>query len=133
LFLFRDERRLNQLEDRVDRAVAEMPAGQRVVAPILDPGLRANPLAHTIDRACLGRCYSYANYEPSTAQFRVRTLQPNPFVTADYGDSWKMQNGEYVFRDRDLPLYLLLVSPSGVVSVRPATAGVVSGPVTFRP
>jgi len=128
LFLFRDERRFNHFEDRIDRAVADLPAGQRVVAPILDPDLRANPLAHMIDRACLGRCYSYANYEPSTAEFRVRTLRPNPFATAEYGDSWKLQNGDYTFRDRDLPLYVLRVSPSGDITVRPATAGTASGP-----
>ena len=28
--------------------------------------------AHVIDRACIGHCFSYANYEPATAQFRVR-------------------------------------------------------------
>ena len=24
-----------------------------------------------IDRICVGHCYSYANYEPSTDQFRI--------------------------------------------------------------
>ena len=49
-----------------------------------------------IDRVCLGRCFSYANYEPSTAQFRIRTVAENPYVTARYEDSWRMQNGSYV-------------------------------------
>src|SRR5581483_5632654 len=68
--LFHDERSLNRLEARIDRAVAQLPPGQRVVSSIQDSTLRANALTHMIDRACIGHCYSYANYEPSTAQFR---------------------------------------------------------------
>ena len=79
VFLYRDEHALNSFEDRMQETVAALPAGQRVISAIDDPGLRVNALAHAIDRACIGHCYSYANYEPSTAQFRVR---------AERGSTW---------------------------------------------
>ncbi len=126
VFLFRDERVLNRFEDRVDRAVAGLPRGQRVVSSIVDLEPRINPLIHMIDRACLGRCYSYANYEPSTAQFRIRANGPNPFVVSEYSDSWNLQMGEYAVRPGDAPLYALAVSGSGEIIVRNLGAGAVS-------
>ena len=131
-FLFRDERSLNRFEDRLDTAVAQLPLGQRVVSPILDSDLRANALTHMIDRACIGRCYSYANYEPSTAQFRIRATQTNPYVISDYGDSFDMQNGKYVFQSRDLPVYALDVTKSGQITTRLLTAGMTSGTSQWR-
>ena len=111
--LFRDERALNQFENRLDHAVAQLPQGSRVVTPFIDPALRVNALAHTIDRACLGRCYSYANYEPSTAAFRVRAVGENPFVVARYGPSWDLQNGKHVAEVGELPLIRIGISASG--------------------
>ena len=86
-FLYRDEKILNVLEDRIDRVISRIPAGQRIVSGIDDPDLHVFSVAHMIDRACVGRCYSYANYEPSTAAFRLRTVADNPYVTAHYADS----------------------------------------------
>ena len=118
---------MNRFEDRVDRTVAQLPAGQRVVSPIVDDQLRVDPLTHMVDRACVGHCFSYANYEPSTAQFRIRALMPNPYVIADYGDSWELQNGRYVVRQSDLPMFALGVSPGGEVTVRGLDAGAATG------
>ena len=130
--LFRDERSLNRFEDRIDRALAQLPPGQRVVSPILDPTLRVNALVHMIDRACIGRCFSYANYEPSTALFRIRATAPNPYVISAYGDSFDMQNGKYVFKPADLPVYALTVSDSGELSAYPLKPGVPSGATQWR-
>ena len=63
-----------------------------------DPSLHIDPFTHMIDRACLGVCYSYANYEPSTAQFRVRALGPNPSVAFTYEDSWRLHTGSYIVK-----------------------------------
>lgn len=132
VFLFRDERILNRFEDRMDRAVTQAPAGQRVVSAIADYGLRADQLPHMIDRACLGHCYSYANYEPSTAQFRIRVMKENPYVIARYGDSWDLQNGKYVVLERDLPLFAVDVSNDGEVTVRSLNAGASSGTLLWN-
>ena len=85
-----------------------------------------------IDRACLGRCFSYANYEPSTAQFRVRAVAENPYVTAKYEDSWRMQNGSYVVKDHDLPLLQLVLDEDGRMVVRSLKAGTPCGSTSLK-
>ena len=102
---YADERALNRVETQMEQAVAQLPPAQRVVSVLADPGDRIWGLAHAVDRICVGRCFSYANYEPSTAQFRVRAYGDNRFVIADYAESWSIQTGGYVVKARDLPLY----------------------------
>jgi hypothetical protein len=126
-FLYRDEGALNTFEDRMTKLVSQLPPGQRVVSAINDPTLRINALTHMIDRACLGRCYSYANYEPSTAQFRIRVMAGNPIVVSTYEDSWRLQDGSYVVKERDLPLYQVVLDPAGHMGIRILTAGAQSG------
>ena len=84
-------------------------------------------VVHMIDRACVGRCFSYANYEASTAQFRIRAVAENPYVTSRYRDSWAMQAGKYVVQDRDLPLLQLVLDSGGRMVVRSLKAGVPCG------
>lgn len=122
-FLYRDELLLNRFEDRLDEVVAALPENQRVILGVRDPSLRVNALAHSIDRACIGRCYSYANYEPSTLQFRVRAEAPNPIVVESYEASRAMQMGGYRVRTRDLPLSEIVLAPDGSLEVRPLAAG----------
>ena len=122
-FLFRDERVFNAVEDRMERVVSELPPGQRVIGAIDAPSLRVNALTHMIDRVCLGRCYSYANYEPSTAQFRIRVVAANAIVVSTYEDSWALQGGKYVVKERDVPLYDIGVDQNGRVAQRSLQAG----------
>ena len=130
--LFRDERALNGFEDRMQDVVAQVPAGQRVISPILAPGLRVNALTHMIDRACLGRCYSYANYEPSTAQFRIRAIRENSYVVASYRDSWDLQNGQHMVKPSEVPLFSVDVSTAGTITVRSVKAGVLCGSTSWQ-
>jgi hypothetical protein len=131
-FLFRDERALNSFEDRMQDTVAALPPGQRVISAIDDPGLRVNALAHLIDRVCIGHCYSYANYEPSTAQFRIRAIAENPYVAYTYQDSWLLQAGAYVVKDRDLPLYQVDLDAGGRMVVKSLRAGVACGSTSWK-
>jgi hypothetical protein len=123
VYLFRDERSFNALEDRMEQVVAALPPGQRVVAAIETPTLRVNPLTHMIDRVCVGRCYSYANYEPSTAQFRIRVMEPNGIVASTYQESWALQGGRYIVRGRDLPIYDIRLDSHGDITPMMPTAG----------
>lgn len=125
-FLYRDDAILNAFEDRIEAAVAPL-REQRVVTGIDDPNLRATPFTHMVDRACLGVCYSYANYEPSTAQFRVRALAVNPFVASTYEESWLLQTGNYIVQPRDLPLYRVDLDPAGRIVARALPAGAPNG------
>jgi hypothetical protein len=127
VFLFRDEQTLNAFEDSMQNVVSQLPQGQRVVSGIADPFDRVDALPHIIDRVCTGRCYSYANYEPSTGQFRVRATGESPIVVSRYDDSWQLQSGVYVVQPKDLPLYQVVVEGNGRMSVRSLRAGAACG------
>ena len=115
-FLFHDERALNRFEDRIASLASQLPFGARVVSPLSDPSLRVNALGHMIDRACVGRCFSYANYEPSTAQFRLRATPGNPYVAASYRDSWELQSGQHIRRSGEPPLMCVALDSGGSLS-----------------
>lgn len=125
--VYKDERALNAFEDRMNDAISTLPAGERVVSMVNDYRLRTNPLAHMIDRACVGRCYSYANYEPSTKQFRVRATGPNRIVAWRYADSFYLQIGDYAVRDHELPLYAVDIDRSGRMFVKALSSGMKTG------
>jgi hypothetical protein len=122
-FLYHDERALNRLEDSLEKLVATLPPGQRVISGIDAPDLRVNAVTHIIDRVCVGHCYSYANYEPSTAQFRVRAVGESPLVTATFKNSWAMQTGSYTVKPQDLPLYLITLDTAGKPQLISVAAG----------
>jgi hypothetical protein len=123
--LYADNRELNQLEDRLDAVVARMPPGQRLLSSLSSESLRSLCLQHDLERACIGHCFSYANYEPSSRQFRVRARPGNGLVLADYAAVNAVADGSYVVQPRDLPVYL--VYPCGLrlsdVCSRPLQAG----------
>lgn len=129
-FLYRDDAIFNAYEDRMTAAVQQL-RGKRVLTGVVTEGVRADPAVHMIDRACLGVCYSYANYEPTTAQFRVRALGPNPFVISDYLESFQMQIGAYVVKPSDTPIYRLDLDAEGNWIPRELPAGSPSGAVQF--
>jgi hypothetical protein len=131
-FLYRDEKILNVLEDRMDSVISQLPAGQRVLNGVDDPYLHTFAVTHMIDRACLGHCYSYANYEASTSQFRIRAVAENPYITARYADSYAMAAGKYVVQERDLPLFQLILDEAGQLVVRSLKAGVPCGSTPFK-
>jgi hypothetical protein len=122
-FLYRDTRILNTFEDRLQAAVAQLPPDQRVVSGIDDLYLHINALTHMMDRVCVGRCFSYANYEPSTGQFRIRLSGDSPLVVPTYVDSWRFQSGSYIVRERDLPLYQVNLDEAQQMQVRSLHAG----------
>ena len=105
VFAIADEKGLNALEEQIAETAAQIPDGQRVVAAIEDPELRVNAVDHMIDRVCIGHCYSYANYEPSSGAFRIRITGPTPIVAPTDMDASRMQFGGYAVKPRDLPLY----------------------------
>jgi hypothetical protein len=110
-FTYVDERAINFVEAKMDRAIASLPAGARVVATVRDEHLFVPALEHLIDRACIGRCFHFADYEPATTQFRLRARPGNPYVMTDIGDVLALENSEYVWRRRDIDLYRLLPCP----------------------
>jgi hypothetical protein len=105
LFLYQDTRKLDHMERTAREAVQTLAPGTRIVAVANPPqDWRIQFIYHSIDRACIGHCFSFANYEPSSLQFRVRALPGNSVVTASVDQSDDMSSGDYFVKKEDLPL-----------------------------
>ncbi len=81
-FLYPDTGRLNRTEEQVERAVAALPPGRQVLAGTFTPRGSRIVAEHIVDRACIGHCFSFGNFEARTGQFRVRAAPGNFFVIA---------------------------------------------------
>jgi hypothetical protein len=129
-FLYVDSRALNSLEGEMESLLSEAPPRERVISALSDSSARIDPLLHMADRACIGRCYSYANYEPSTAQFRVRADRGNRIVLTDYRDSYAVGEGTYAVKEKDGVLYQVRACQAG--GVRLCLAALKPGDVTRK-
>lgn len=112
-FLYADERTLNTFEDQLDRVVAQLPPGQPVVLSVNLPGSQVNALAHMIDRACIGRCRSCANYEPSSTQFRIRIAGETDLAAPSDVDASRLEDGSYVVKPGGAPLVQIRIDSAG--------------------
>jgi hypothetical protein len=126
-FVYRDERALNAFEERMQDVISKLKPGDRVVNIIADHHLRSNSVAHMISRVCIGRCFNYGNYEPSTRQFRVRALAPNPVTLTRYKDVFDLQLGDYVVRPEDAPLYAVDIDARGRMVLKRLPVGAPTG------
>jgi hypothetical protein len=123
--LYSDNRELNRLEDRLDAAIVRLPPEQRVISSFPSKPLRSLCFQHDLDRACLGHCFSYANYEPSSRQFRIHASPGNGIVLDDYIDVDAVAGGRYVVQPGDVPLYLVYLCGADLrdVCARPLQVG----------
>lgn len=131
---YRDTATLNAMEDSVEQAVHTVPPYQRVVGAIKSHPNRGT--GHMIDRACIGYCYSYANYEPATNQFRIRADYGNPFVLSKFEDTTAVEHGAYRVRSQDLPLYEVTenqLQPGRMRMVRLAAGQLAGADMTWKP
>jgi len=104
-FLWQDTGKLDRLEANARTLTQAMAPGTRIVAVANAPAdWRVPFIYHSIDRACVGHCFSFANYEASSLQFRVRALRGNSIVTTSVDQSDDMSSGDYRVHQRDLPL-----------------------------
>jgi hypothetical protein len=81
-----------------------------------------------VDRACIGRCFTYSNYEPGTGQFRLRiSPQGSPIIS---NSGLALEHGDYVVRPGDLPLAQIYQSDESDLtrlSIRNLSAGEKNG------
>jgi hypothetical protein len=103
-FIYQDTAFLSRMESSAERVARQLPFGTRALSTIFAPNDYRIIFLHIPDRACIGHCFLFSNYEPSTRQFRVRVQQGSPVVTASVEDSEDMQSGIYDVQDEDLPL-----------------------------
>ncbi len=104
-WLYQDTGELNAMEAQAERLVDQLPFGTRVVGTMgPPPGSRIVFIEHMLDRACIGRCFTYADYEPPSGQFRIR-VRPGARWMIDSAESvGQIEFGQYVVKPRDLPL-----------------------------
>lgn len=104
-FLYQGTGWLNRLEANAEKLVSDLPAGTRVVVTIdAPPDSRITFIGHAVERACIAHCFSYANYEPASGEFRVRVREGSPVVTSSTDAAEDMASGEYEVDTSDLPL-----------------------------
>lgn len=132
----RDPHFVYRLETAFERAVADLQFGVRFLGAVQRARIRWAAW-HLLDRACIGRCFSYGNYEPYIGQFRVRASPGNRIVVADGREAEAMERGTYVVKPADLPIFEIYRCAALRVElcIRPLRAGELNGgpPAAFRP
>jgi hypothetical protein len=104
-FLYQDTGKMNRMESQLERLVRTIPPNQRVLGTI-QPFPRSRILIqHMLDRACIGYCFSYGNYEAASQQFYVRANDGNPYLMTYFGDTSDMEDGSYEVKPEDLPAW----------------------------
>jgi len=135
-FLYQDTGWLNRLERNAGELVSGLPPGTRVIVTIgAPPDSRIRFIGHAVERACIERCFSYANYEPASGEFRVRVRKGSPVVTASTDDAEDMASGEYEVDDADLPMkQIYQCDPADLAKlcIRDLAAGETNGRLSFR-
>lgn len=135
--MYRDTGTLNKMEEQAENLASTLPYGRRVTEMIAAPlDSRVFSINHIVDRACIGHCFAYSNYEPACRQFHVRVRQGSPLVTDSFEASQAMEYGNYVVRPNDLPMteiYQCDEKDPTHLCMRDLTAGEKSGRVGGHP
>ena len=135
-FVYRDTQLANQLEENAEKITRELPPGTRVLATVFEPPDYRMVTLHVVDRACVGHCFLYSNYEAATRQFRLRVQEGSPVAVASTDDSEDMQFGSYEVQDEDLPLkeiYQCDANDWTKLCIRDLKAGEKNGTGSIRP
>jgi len=104
-FLYKDTATLVRMEGQAEQMVSQLPPGSRVISTFRMPANIQLLSNHIVDRACIGRCFSYGNYEPATGQFRVRSLPGNTIVAVNLDAAIATQDPHYVVPPEDPPMF----------------------------
>jgi hypothetical protein len=130
---YRDTAVLNAMERQTENLVANLPYGSKVSYTIdFGESSRVNS-RHLVDRACIGHCFAYSNYEPGSKQFRVRLSPTGSSIVSASG--FDLEHGSYVVREQDLPLYQIYQpdeSDLTKLAIRPLSAGEQNGRIGHR-
>ena len=133
-YLYMDTAKINRMEEQARRYQRVLPAGQRMVATIWPfVGSRVF-MHHIVDRACIGHCFSYGNYEPASGHFRVRAHPGNRLVTTGVDTSLAIQRGEYTVQPQDLPMFQIYQCHLNMTELcmRELAAGDINGRIGVR-
>jgi hypothetical protein len=125
VYVYQDTAVINRMEAQAEQLVRTLPRDSRVMATIFPLPHSRVLIQHMIDRACIGYCFSYGNYEPGTGLFRVRGDRDGAYNLGDYALAVDMEEGHYKVQPEDLPVYQVYqCTKSGtVLCVAPLHAG----------
>ncbi len=135
-FLYRDTATIYSMEQQADTLVRQIPQGGRVIATIFPFRNSWVLVHHVVDRACIGHCFVFDNYEPASGQFRLHARADNRIVAASSEATNRMMLGIYVVKEEDLPLWQIFqCGPLEIdLCLRPLQAGplqrFIAGPIT---
>jgi len=135
-FLYQDTGTINRMETQVERLVRTVPRNSRVLATLKPPFPDSRVLVqHIADRACIGHCFSYGNYEPASAQVRVRANPGNLHAMHSYDAAVNMEDGSYEVQPQDLPAYQVYQCSSDgkQLCIRPLAAGEMNDDLGVHP
>jgi hypothetical protein len=135
-FLYQDIGTIDHMEAQVEQLVRTVPPNSRVLATLKPPFPASRiPVQHIADRACIGHCFSYGNYEPASAQFRVRATPRNRYAMFSFDDVVNMEDGSYEMQPGDLPAYQVYqCSRDGKqLCIRPLAAGEMNDDLGIHP
>ena len=104
-FLYMDSGAFGKTEDQITQLLRQLPPGQSVAASIVDADGRWNALAHTVDRACIGHCFSYSNFEPATTHFRIRLAGSNRVAAPNMDIVREIEEGKHIVLSSEAPMY----------------------------
>jgi hypothetical protein len=135
--LHRDTGVLDRMEKNLNVITQQLPFGTRVASTIYSPPGYRTQFEHIADRACIGHCFLYSNYEPSTLKFRVRVRKEGSRIVASRVDeSEDLQSGNYDVEDGDLPLkqiYQCDATDLTRLCIRDLQSGEKNGRVGYHP
>jgi hypothetical protein len=132
--LYHDTGTLSSVEQEIRLLVQMVAPGTRVLFTIHQPRNYRFSGGHILDAACIGRCFSYGNYEAATRAFRIRALAGNRIVMSRVEQIEAVESGDYIVQPEDLPAQLVYqCGPSWTdFCIRSLQAGENSGSDDFR-
>ncbi len=136
VFLYQDTGRLNRIEASAQQLLNALPNGSRIIATVGAPPNSRIGLGHIFDRACVGHCYTYSDYEPSSGQFWIHSRPGSRTAESSQQDSGNMEFGRYRVKASDLPLkqvYQCRIEDVGQLCIRDLHAGEVNCPDCNNP
>jgi hypothetical protein len=137
VFLYQDTGWLNRLESNAEKLVSSLAPGTRVIVTLDAPkDSRIMFIHHSVERACIGHCFSYANYEPASREFRMRVREGSPVAVSSTDVAEDMASGEYEVDETDLPLKQIYQCDSNDLTklcIRDLAAGDELGSVLDKP
>jgi hypothetical protein len=104
-FLYADVSSFARVEAAMAHLTERLSPTDRVFTSLVDPMSRVQLWPHMLDRACVEKCISYANYEPFSKMFRIRVTGPNRYSVDSAADLATLRDGGYVVKQDDIPMY----------------------------